>query len=293
MKLISRARGIPARFVRTRYRRRSAERLRREFGEKCRAAGFLSPVFVLSLDCDTDRDIEIGWEVFSGLQEIGITPVYAVPGQLLEAGADVYRRIHAAGATFINHGYRRHTTLRDGVYESFFFYDEEPPEVVRDDIRRGHEAVVAVLGSAPRGFRTPHFASFQRDYQLRWLHRQLQPLGYTYSSSTMPLQGLRRGPLFRDLGVLEIPVTGRFSDPLQILDSWSFRYAPGREVAEDDYGDEVRSHAAIADAGHAHVINLYADPSQVHGWDGFFSAMDLLRPYAVPSFERLMGQASP
>ena len=152
--------------------------------------------FILSFDCDTDLDIAVAESVHSRLAEIGIVPVYAVPGQLLEKGADVYRRIADSGAEFINHGYYVHTHFHPDtrIYMSSFFYDRLSPETILDDIQRGHQAHLAVLGKAPRGFRVPHFATFQRPAHLNFLHNALERMGYQYSSSTMPLYGFRYGP---------------------------------------------------------------------------------------------------
>ena len=41
------------------------------------------------------------------------------------------------------------------------------------------------------------------------------------------------------------------------------------------------------------VVNLYADPSQVVDWPGFFDAVALLAPFAVPSYGHLLEAAAP
>ena len=71
--------------------------------------GLNRPVFILSFDCDTDLDILVVEGVHSKLLAAGIRPIYAVPGELLIQGSEVYRRISESGAEFINHGYKSHS----------------------------------------------------------------------------------------------------------------------------------------------------------------------------------------
>ena len=50
--------------------------------------------FILSLDCDTEEDISVIVQVDGRLSGLGIRPVYAVPGELLEKGRDVYKKMY-------------------------------------------------------------------------------------------------------------------------------------------------------------------------------------------------------
>lgn len=102
-------------------------------------AGFRKLYFVLSFDCDIDEDARVAWSVHSRLLDMGVMPVYAVPGVLLNRGEKVYRRILDSGAEFINHGYREHTYFDSSrsAYASCFFYDQQPLQVVREDIVAG------------------------------------------------------------------------------------------------------------------------------------------------------------
>ena len=58
------------------------------------------------------------------------------------------------------------------------FYDQMSAAEVEADIRRGHETVTKVMGEAPRGFRAPHFGSFQSPNQLALIYRVVRDLGY-------------------------------------------------------------------------------------------------------------------
>jgi hypothetical protein len=265
------------------WERRRPERLFERHGRLARQAGVDGLKLVLSFDCDTLGDAEVAWEVHERLMDLGVVASYAVPGEILERGADTYQRIAATGAEFLNHGYLEHTVKRDGVYESTLFYDRISLDQVREDIVRGDRAVREVVGRQPEGFRTPHFGTFQEPAQLRFLHEVIAELGYVYSSSTLPLAGFRFGPVFDRFGVLEFPVSGKATAPLEILDSWGFFAAPDRTVDADDF---VRETAAVADlyerAG-AGILSFYADPSQVHDQDVFFDAVERWAVVATPT----------
>lgn len=187
----------------------------------CEQSGLKRPAFLLSFDCDTKKDIRVVRDVHNRLADIGVTPVYAVPGQLLEAGAEVYRDIADQGAEFINHGYFEHSHLSadEMIYESSYFYDELTPEKIREDILLGDKAVKDIIGTAPKGFRTPHFGTFQSKTDLAFLHDVLTELGYNFSTSTAPSAGIKWGPASKRFGLTEFPVTGCPSAPFRILDS--------------------------------------------------------------------------
>jgi hypothetical protein len=253
-----------------------------------RQQGLRRASFILSFDCDTDFDLEVVAEVHARVTALGITPVYAVPGQLLEKGRTTYQKIQASGAEFLNHGYFRHCNYEaeTGSYLSSFFYDQIPRALIQEDIRRGHQTFLAIMEKAPLGFRAPHFGSFQAREDLKFLHETLMGLGYLYSSSTVPLYGFRRGPA-REIGprFYEIPLSGCFDRPFYILDSWGFRFAPERQVGDDDY---VRQFAKMVDffnqPGRVGLFNCYADPSQVFDWPEFFECLKLAAPLAVSSY---------
>lgn len=249
--------------------------LYRRYAQLARQAGLKRLYFILSFDCDTPEDAEVAWDVHARLRAMGVTPVFAVPGELLKQGRRVYRRILEDGAEFINHGYRQHTYFDKarGAYASCFFYDQESPQDVRDDIMAGDRNLRATLGVEPRGFRTPHFGTFQRPDQLRFLHRVLGELGYAFSTSTVPLYAYRFGPVFRNFGILELPVSGMASRPLRILDSWTCFAAPKRRFEPKHYLDEG---CRVAERFHAFgvgLLNFYADPSHIHDRPEFFTAV--------------------
>lgn len=245
---------------------------------------------VLSFDCDTPEDIEVAWDVHQRLREFGICASYAVPGELLARGASVYRRIAETGAEFLNHGGRSHTYFDTdlGRYRSNFFYDQQSLDVLEADIVHGDRLVTEVIGMKPEGFRTPHFGTFQRSEQLLFLHRLLARLGYRFSSSTTPLAGLRFGPAFTKLGLMEFPVSGQGDDPLSILDSWGCFHAPDRVLTPEDYRRKALLLAQHLDRSPG-LLNFYADPCHIAHEPIFFETMRELAKLARPvQYRRLM-----
>lgn len=249
-----------------------------------RGAGFRRLYLVLSFDCDTLDDVNVAWGVHSRLLDMGIKPVYAVPGQLLEKGARVYARIRDAGGEFMNHGYTEHTYFdtAQGEHASCFFYDELPLETVRQDVVQGDACLKQVLGIQPRGFRTPHFGSFQKPRQLRFLHSVLRQLDYRFSTSTSPLYAFRYGPAFERYGIREIPVSGMASSPLRILDSWTCFRAPGRTLTPADYLREGFAAAAMYGERGIGLLNYYADPLHIHESPQFFDTVAQWAKVAKP-----------
>lgn len=248
-----------------------------------RAAGLDRLYLVLSFDCDTPDDIATAWDVHRRLLNIGIAPSYAVPGDLLAEGEAVYRRIATSGAEFLNHGGRRHTyfDVAAGAHRSCFFYDQQPLETIEADVVAGDRMVRDIIGVKPYVFRTPHFGTFQAPAQLRFLHEVLRRLGYIFSTSTTPYFGLRYGPAFDRFGIRELPVSGRGSQPLYILDSWSCFAAPDRVLGSEDYKREATAMAARL-AGGPGILNFYADPSHVADQAIFFDTMAALLKVATP-----------
>ena len=249
--------------------------------------------FLLSFDCDTELDFEVLPQVVSKLQAIGIKPVLAVPGELIEKGKNVYIQMAASGIEFINHGYVQHTDLQlpERIYSSSFFYHKLSRDQIVQDVKKGHEAIFKHLGITPIGFRTPHFGSFQKGSELRFLWRLLQNMGYEFSSSTTPGVGIRKGPLWKER-ILELPVTGCPSWPTKVLDSWGFGFAPSRSVEKSDYINQIEKLEEEIKKGRNLVINIYADPSQVYDWPEFFEALEKLAPYNVGSFKDLIDTVS-
>lgn len=243
------------------------------YAKKCKKL-FNKSLLILSFDCDTEADIAVAWNVHSKLQDMGITPVYAVPGELLKKGEKVYRKIHETGAEFINHGGREHTyfDMQEQRHTSCFFYDQQLDDILKEDILLGHQTLKDVLGITAKGWRTPHFGTFQSNDHLKFLYSILRELNYAFSSSTTPVKAYSKGPLYKINGITEIPVTGIYSEPFNIMDTWAYFAAPERTKSPSDYLKSSRSLATFAEK-YPILINIYGDPSHIHDQPEFFEAM--------------------
>lgn len=238
---------------------------------------FNQSYLILSFDCDTDEDMTVAWEVHAKLQNIGITPVYAIPGALLKKGEKIYKKIFETGAEFINHGGREHTYFdtKHHRHTSCFFYNQQSFEILREDVFLGHQTLQDVLGITPKGWRTPHFGTFQKPEQLNFLYSVLQEMNYRFSSSTIPEMAYQNGPMYKKNGIVEIPVTGIYSEPFNIMDTWAYFAAPDRMKMPHDYLKTTEKLSQFASQNPL-LINIYADPSHIHNQPEFFEAMHIL-----------------
>jgi hypothetical protein len=247
------------------------------YAARCRRAGIDRLFLIVSFDCDTPEDLDVVETVCKRLERLGIPPVLAIPGALMRRYADTCQQLATTGVEFLNHGDVQHTVFDQGLggYRSSYFYDQLSNDEIRQDIVGGDTAVREVTGHQAAGFRAPHFGTYQSPQQLRYLHSILRELGYVVSSSTMPLYGLRYGPVFNRFGLWEVPVAGMGSAPTSVLDSWSCFSAPGRRLTPDDYvreGIALLGHLSQAGCG---IINCYADPIHIHADERFFDMVSM------------------
>lgn len=246
---------------------------------------------ILSFDCDTEKDIEVVSAVHARLEKMGIKPVYAVPGQLLIKGENEYGKLRDKGCDFINHGFLSHSLYNPETleYKNKFIYSDLTPEEIKEDILKGHETLKIFLGKSPKGFRTPHFGTFQDPFEMNFLYSFLKELEYEYSSSAMPRMSFQKGPFYKDVsGIIEFPVTGTFDRPFEVLDSYSFGHSRKNKWKKEDFKtqfNKILTYYSTQNSGC--LINLYADPSQVHEWDDFFNCLNAV-PYKLNSFDRLI-----
>jgi peptidoglycan/xylan/chitin deacetylase (PgdA/CDA1 family) len=258
--------------------------------------GIRGKYFILSFDCDTTKDIEVVESVHNKLKRLGITPSYAVPGELLLEGRDIYKKLYADGAEFINHGYQSHTSYSSSTnsYVSTLFYEKLSDNQVAADVSKGHDTFYEVFGKRPSGFRTPHFGGYQSKKNLIHLYSVLEDLGYKFSTSTSPVVAMWNGPIIRQSsGILEIPVSGCYDYPARILDSWGFRFSPTRKLTEKDYLAQFKKIIEYLNKSEGpEIFNIYADPSQVYDWPEFFECMALTNQLQNISFVGLVEKAS-
>ena len=266
-------------------------------GEKQAQKGFTRLFLVLSYDCDTDEDAPAAAVLFDDLQKNGCKATFSVPGEQLRRASDVYRRLADKGAFFINHGDRPHSQWDGSRYVSINSYENLTAEEIREDMKRGHEAVVQITGTTPRGFRTPHFGLFQKPDQIRMIHRFARELGYDYSSSTGPAYFLVDSGPHTESSVREYPVSGSYTCPFTILDSWTY-VGPHPASSPDVYSPLLVDTVQRLEPSHfCGYLNWYADPSHVYRLPGYAKALRTIREWGVVSgtYEDLMAveQARP
>lgn len=268
------------------------EFFRKRYINQSKKFGINGKYFILSFDCDTEKDIEVVGEVHQRLKSLNIMPSYAVPGELLKKGASEYSKLKNDGAEFINHGYLSHTSYVSSSksYISTLFYDKLSNAEVKNDIEKAHNNFFDIFGESPLGFRTPHFGTYQKSSQLRFLYEVLKKLNYSFSSSTTPVTGMWNGAIQRmPTGILELPVSGCYDYPARILDSWGFRFSPTRKLNENDYIEQFKKMMMFfRDPKVNGVFNIYADPSQVYDWSIFFECMSMTNELTNTSFSELV-----
>jgi peptidoglycan/xylan/chitin deacetylase (PgdA/CDA1 family) len=256
-----------------------------QYARLCRACGVDRLYLLLTFDCDTDLDIGVVGDLDRDLRRRGIAAGYAVPGAQLVKGAATWRRLAENGAEFLNHGGRPHTEFREGRYQPVTFYDQIETEAVVADIQLGHRLVTEVIDVSPRGFRAPHFGSYQRPEQLEVIYSTVGALGYTYCSTTLPATALSRGPVVAvSHGLVELPTMGSYRNPTTLLDSWTYltdrtNYALGDEYFEL-FAETVER---MTTEGLPGLLTYYADPSHVVGQKPFERALDLVTKYGIPA----------
>jgi peptidoglycan/xylan/chitin deacetylase (PgdA/CDA1 family) len=254
------------------------------YGARSRVAGVDRLLLFLSFDCDTDEDIAAAAELDPWLRDLGIRPTYAVPGRQLEKGAETWRRLADAGATFMNHGGLPHAEWRADRYHSITFYDQMTRDDVVADIEEGDRCVRNVIGAPPTGFRAPHFGLYQQPDQLGLVHATARRLGYDYCSTTIPSFALKHGPIVQLDGIVEIPCFGSWRAPETILDSWTY-LANRRDYRLQDQYYELFAETIerMLEERIPGVLAYYADPSHVLGQPPFHRVIELVAARGVPS----------
>lgn len=266
----------------------------KRYSKLSKNSGINKLYFILSFDCDTHEDAEFALRVQKRLSEMGITPVYAVPGQMLEKNPKIYKKLSNLGSEFMNHGYYEHTYFDEevGDYRSNFFYNELTFSKIEEDIRLGDNAVTNVIGKKALGYRAPHFGVFQKEKELEFIHKTLKSINYKYSSSTIPYHSFKNGAIFDNYGLIEFPVTGTIENPMAILDTWAYFKAPGKTKSESDYKKDIISLINYYKINNINgIINIYADILHIYDSEDFFESIKILSETCENiSYEKLLGE---
>jgi hypothetical protein len=271
-----------------------ADSIKESFLRYSRAAqkqGFSQLYLLLSFDCDTPEDGAAAQRLHKWLAQHDIYATYAVPGAQLIEGADIYRSLADQGAEFMNHGAAPHTQWRGDRYWSTTFYHEMSKDEIVADINLGHQIVQQVIGKSPKGFRTPHFGTFQTEEQRGLVYQALHNLRYRFSSSTVPDLAFGNGPIIKRGDLSELPLSGTITSPYLVFDSWSYVQSPQVPKVKDEFSQAfIATIRKLLEWGVVGVLNWYMDPSHVHGSNSFYEALEFAKSSQIVSaqFEDLL-----
>lgn len=127
-----------------------------------------------------------------------VKSTFFVLGWVAEQCPELIKEIVAQGHELASHGHTHRRAI------------QMTPEQFEDDVRISKERLEDCSGTAIKGYRAP---SFSINEQNTWVYDILVDLGFTYSSSTYPIEhdlyGVPHWPRFkylREEGITEIPV---------------------------------------------------------------------------------------
>lgn len=231
------------------------------------------PVLLLSFDCDNFEDIDALDRIAEFLGEMNIVATFAVPGEIIQSAWRQFARLSELGHEFMSHGYRRHSEIQSGQYTSTLFYHKLSDAEIAEDIHGGNEVISELTGRKPAGFRIPHFGHSSAPAELARVYDVLISADLKYSSSTLPRCGILNGPIYlTEEGLWELPVSGMYSNPFSVLDTYSFGFSHKTARTAAEFLGNV---TGLLDAfsGRPVCLNLYCDPSQAVRMDEWFQAM--------------------
>lgn len=199
------------------------------------------PFCTISFDCDFPRDIKSIPKVLELLKRHDVFASFACVGQWIRRFPDEHRLIVDAGCEMVNHT-ETHPNLFHPEYDyacgeglSKERFNEISFERRQEEIFRGHETFIEVLGIEPSGFRAPHFGALHKED----VYPLLGQLSYSYSSSTVASSSPSCGlPYLTTGSIWEFPLSPCPRHPFGVFDSW---HALGKHGA---------SHSAPGDLSH-------------------------------------------
>ena len=230
-------------------------------------------MFLLSFDCDTQKDINSLEKLIKKLNFINFKVVLAIPGELVQNNFELIKKLNNNySIEFLNHGYYLHTNFNDEEksYKPIFSYEKKNIEFIKKDIELAHNLFKDKLNINLIGFRAPHFGDISYNKKKK-IYKYLKKLGYSYSSSSIYDLAFLKGAIFILEGITEISVTGCADNPILMLDSWSFLKINNEKlILSPNYFVELKKLQDVLDNKNFNFVNIYADPSHVIENDVFF-----------------------
>ena len=251
---------------------RFASLARRRYARLCETV-LDQPVLLLSFDCDNVEDIDALDRIAEFLGEMKIVATFAVPGEIIQSARGQFARLSELGHEFMSHGYRSHSEIQSGRYTSTLFYHKLSDAEIAEDIHGGNEIIAELTGRKPTGFRIPHFGHSSAPAELARVYDVLISGDLKYSSSTLPRCGILNGPIYRtEEGLWELPVSGMYTNPFSVLDTYSFGFNQKIVRTPAEFLENV---TGLLDAFSRRPVclNLYCDPSQAVQMDEWFQAI--------------------
>lgn len=223
----------------------------------------------ISFDVDLPGDIEALPWLLDVLASYPFRVSFACIGRWVEQEPDVHSRIVDDGHEVINHTYSHPWSE---VFNPRAFLSLNEMEQ-REEIQRGHEAIVRELGCEPVGFRAPHLDLSASVYPI------LAEIGYRYSSSAL---SRRTGmfPFQPAEGTWEFPLAQCPRHPSSVFDtyhafrskSWLFRV---RNEGEEGFFDSF-VHLLRSGMEHGTYVNFCFDPMDVRRFRDFRRFLDFV-----------------
>ena len=244
-------------------------------------------IFLISFDCDTQKDIDVLEILLSKLNSISLKIVLAIPAELIAKNLDLIINLKKKyEIEFLNHGYYLHTKFnnKNYVYESIFSYEKKDFEFIKKDIILAHNFFKDHLNIKLSGFRAPHFGEINFDKKKK-IFRYLKYLNYKFSTSSIYDLAYFNGPIFKSEGMTEISVTGCADNQVSILDSWSYLEKKDDKLSlSPKYLNELKKLNDILNDDNFNFINIYADPSHVFENDDFFMELKKFAKFNLLNF---------
>lgn len=247
-------------------------------------------IFVISFDCDIAEDLLDIEEIVNRLLAINISPVLAIPTEILDSFKDTALKLSNIGIEFLNHGHKIHTARNGNHYYSIYDYEKLSKLDVQKDIFSAHEWFQTNMPNEVTGFRTPHFGNVQDRIKIKFIYNYVRKLGYKYSSSRLPYFLYRDG-IKNHKGIIEFPLSGAYNSPLKILDSFNYFDQSTGTFDGENYLNELITLTMSYKSNTKGLINLYVDPSHIKNSEEFWIAMKLLSDnFLNYNYARLIGE---
>ncbi|MCX6718066.1 MAG: polysaccharide deacetylase family protein [Candidatus Staskawiczbacteria bacterium] len=223
----------------------------------------------LSFDCDYTEDIMAIPLLLDILSRYPFKASFASVGKLIEKYPKQHRRIIEEGHEIINHTYTHPNNEELNPGQKF---NELAASQRMEEIKKCDEVCKNILGYAPMGFRTPHFANLHGED----VYGILCNLGYKYSSSVSAIKTSSCGLPFMKNEIMEFPLSTCPKHPFAIFDTWhSLERGDGEHKKNGEFYKLFKKLMDIGiDSGS--YINLYFDPQDIAGNEDFKLMLDYI-----------------